>query len=263
MNSARSPWKPLICNFPSGYDNFLQMQSFEELERATAEIGVVNPGWSAHSSVENQISVTALNIYGVVAAVVAFFPAIFPSGLPAKYFMHARMAVLSRAWGSDGKAVLCPVADLFNHLNPTHVGISIRKGAAQTGDSNFSVVEVVLERAAAKGDEVFNGMITITFGHSCPETSTAAYSRDTCIPNFVLNFGTSLRIAIVGLRALIACRLRADGGAKQLLPRQKRSSVTEHLCRTLKLPGFADVDFNLNMRLTHKHGGCENAQRVF
>jgi hypothetical protein len=93
MNSVRSPWKPLICN----YDNFLQMQSFEELKRATAEIGVVNPGWSAHSSVGNQISVTALNIYGVVAAVVAFFPAIFPSGLPAKYFMHARMAVLSRA----------------------------------------------------------------------------------------------------------------------------------------------------------------------
>ena len=37
MNSARSPWKPLICNFPSAYDNFLQMQSPEELERATAE----------------------------------------------------------------------------------------------------------------------------------------------------------------------------------------------------------------------------------
>ena len=160
MNSARSPWKPLICNFPSAYDNFLQMQSPEELERATAEIGAVNPGWNATQSVEYDINKNALTIYGVVAAVVALFPSIFPTGLPAKYFMHARMAVISRAWGSDGKSVLCPIADLFNHQEPTHVGISIRRGAAHTGDSNLSVVEVVLERAAAKGEEVFNGKRT-------------------------------------------------------------------------------------------------------
>jgi hypothetical protein len=158
LNSASSPWKPLICNFPSAYDNFLQMQSLEELERASAEIGAVNPGYNVTQSVENEIAQTALNIYGIVAAVVALFPSIFPSGLPAKYFMHARMAVISRAWGSDGKSVLCPIADLFNHQEPTHVGISIRKGAAHTGDSNqVSVVEVVMERAAAKGEEVFNG----------------------------------------------------------------------------------------------------------
>ena len=150
LNSASSPWKPLICNFPSAYDNFLQMQSLEELERASAEIGAVNPGYNVTQSVENEIAQTALNIYGIVAAVVALFPSIFPSGLPAKYFMHARMAVISRAWGSDGKSVLCPIADLFNHQEPTHVGISIRKGAAHTGDSNLSVVEVVLERAAPR-----------------------------------------------------------------------------------------------------------------
>jgi len=55
MNSARSPWKPLICNFPRAYDNFLQMQSPEELERATAEVGAVNPGWNATKMVENDI----------------------------------------------------------------------------------------------------------------------------------------------------------------------------------------------------------------
>jgi hypothetical protein len=83
LNSARSPWKPLICNFPSAYDNFLQMQSLEELERATAEVGAVNPGWNVTQSVENEIGQTALNIYGIVAAVVALFPSIFPTGLPA------------------------------------------------------------------------------------------------------------------------------------------------------------------------------------
>ena len=56
MNSARSPWKPLICNFPSAYDNFLQMQSPEELERVTAEVGAVNPGWNATQSVEYEIN---------------------------------------------------------------------------------------------------------------------------------------------------------------------------------------------------------------
>jgi hypothetical protein len=157
LNSASSPWKPLICNFPNAYHNFLQMQSLEELERATAEIGVVNPGINITQSVEYDIGQTALDIYGIVAAVVAIFPSIFPTGLPAKYFMHAHMAVLSRAWSSDGKSVLCPIADLFNHQEPTHVSISIRKGAVHTGDSNLSVAEVVLERTAAKGEEVFNG----------------------------------------------------------------------------------------------------------
>lgn len=167
MNSEKSPWKPLICNFPSGYDNFLQMQSFEELERATAEISVVNPGWNATNSVAGEIKRTALNIHGIVAAVVALFPAIFPTGLPAKYFMHARMAVISRAWGSDGHSVLCPIADLFNHQEPTHVVISIRKDAAAAKDANLSVVEVILERAAAKGEEVFNGAM--------PRTARAAF----------------------------------------------------------------------------------------
>jgi hypothetical protein len=51
LNSASSPWKPLICNFPSAYDNFLQMQSLEELERATAEVGAVDPGWNVTQSV--------------------------------------------------------------------------------------------------------------------------------------------------------------------------------------------------------------------
>jgi hypothetical protein len=161
MNSAKSPWKPLICNFPSSYDNFLQMQSLEELERATAEISVVNPGYNATTGVGNEIRRTALNIHGIVAAVVALFPAIFPTGLPAKYFMHSRMAVISRAWGSDGQSVLCPIADLFNHQEPTHVVISIRKDSARASDSNLSVVEVILERMAAKGEEVFNGTLEL------------------------------------------------------------------------------------------------------
>ncbi len=60
LNFARSPWKPLICNFPSAHDNFLQMQSLEELERATAEVGAVNPGWNVTQSVEQEIRKTAL-----------------------------------------------------------------------------------------------------------------------------------------------------------------------------------------------------------
>jgi hypothetical protein len=197
MNSAKSPWKPLICNFPDGYGNFLQMQSFEELERATAEIRVVNPAYNATIGVGNEIKQTALNIHGIVAAVVALFPAVFPSGLPAKYFMHARMAVVSRAWGSDGNSVLCPIADLFNHQEPTHVAISIRKDSALAGDSNLSVVEVVLERTAAKGEEVFNGTFVLqALCWTIPPICTAAYSRNTCIPRFVLNFGKSLPMVI-------------------------------------------------------------------
>ena len=157
MNPAESPWKPLICNFPPSYDNFLQMQSFEELQRATAEINIANPHWNATKAIEQEVSEAALNIHGVVAAVVALFPDIFPSGLPAKVFMHARMAVISRAWGMDGLSVLCPIADLFNHQEPTHVVISIQKANRIKREGHLDTVEVILNRAATKGEEVFNG----------------------------------------------------------------------------------------------------------
>ena len=127
MNSASSPWKPLICNFPSNYDNFLQMQDLDVLEQCSAEVSVVNPGFNATNKVHYEIMQSSVQLQGIVAAVIALFPKIFPTGLPAKYFMHARMAVLSRAWGSDGNSVLCPIADLFNHQEPTHTVISIRK----------------------------------------------------------------------------------------------------------------------------------------
>ncbi len=134
----------------------------EELDRCTAEVSVVNP-FNCTIKVANEIRLSSIQIYGVVAAVVALFPKVFPTGLPAKYFMHARMAVLSRAWGSDGQSVLCPIADLFNHQEPTHVGISIRRAVrADRKEKDLDVVEVVLERAAAKGEEVFNGMCTLT-----------------------------------------------------------------------------------------------------
>jgi hypothetical protein len=52
MHPAESPWKPLICNFSPTYDKFLQMQSSEELERATAEIIIANPQWNASKVIE-------------------------------------------------------------------------------------------------------------------------------------------------------------------------------------------------------------------
>ena len=158
LNSAKSPWKPLICNFQSSYDNFMQMQSLEELERCSAEVGKVNPGFNATRKVEIEMHQCSYQIHGIVAAVVALFPKIFPTGLPSKYFMHARMAVISRAWGSDGQSVLCPIADLFNHQEPTHAVISIRKKKGDQSKVDLDVVEVILDRAVEKGEEVFNGV---------------------------------------------------------------------------------------------------------
>jgi hypothetical protein len=107
--------------------------------------------------IEKEVSEAAVNIRGVVAAVVALHPDIFPSGLPAKVFMHAHMAVISRAWGMDGQYVLCPIADLFNHQEPTHVVISIQKSNKIKQEGPLDTVEVVLKRSAFKGEEVFNG----------------------------------------------------------------------------------------------------------
>ncbi len=152
MHAADSPWKPLICNFPQSYDNFLQMQSLGELERATAEINVANPHWNATEVVEREVNQIAVNIHGVVAAVNALFPDIFPLGLPAKVFMHARMAELSRSWGVYGQIIMCPVADLFNHQEPTHVIMRIIKQ-----EEPLDTLEVVLKRRASKGEEIFYG----------------------------------------------------------------------------------------------------------
>ncbi len=153
MNSARSPWKPLICNFPSAYDNFLQMQSPEELERATAEVGAVNPGWNATKMVENEISSSAASIHGIVAAVIALYPKVFPTGLPAKYFMHAHMAVLSRSWGvqryGQKKKIMAPVADLFNHQEPAPAGV-----VYYFTETKLDAAEIRLIASVARGDEI-------------------------------------------------------------------------------------------------------------
>jgi hypothetical protein len=154
---AESPWKPLICNFSPSYDNFLQVQSSEELERATAEISIANPHWNATKVIEKEVSEAAVNIHGIFAAVVALFPDIFPSDLSAKVFIHAHMAVISRAWGMDGQYVLCPIADLFNHEEPTHVVISIQKSNKIKQEGPLDTVEVVLKRSATQEGEIFNG----------------------------------------------------------------------------------------------------------
>jgi hypothetical protein len=156
MNSASSPWKPLICNFPSDFTNFLQMQSAEELNRASTEMNTIVGVTSVNVTelVMNDIFNSAIHIHGIVAAVVSLFPALFPSGLPAKYFMHAFMAQKSRAWGSDGGAVLVPIADLFNHYQPTDVLIAINKDGST---NQLSHSGISLLRDVERGDEVFNG----------------------------------------------------------------------------------------------------------
>lgn len=153
MNSAKSPWKPLICNFPSNYDNFLQMQSLEELERCSADISKVNPGFNATKVLEHEMHTSSNELQGIVAAVVSLFPGIFPSGLPAKYFMHARMATLSRGWGSDpGNPVLCPIADLVNHQAPANALMHFAKPQGE-----LDRAEVILTRMVAKDEEIVYG----------------------------------------------------------------------------------------------------------
>jgi hypothetical protein len=135
------------------------MQSFEELARATAEVNIVNPGWNATAQVEDFIQHTALHIEEAVAAVTVLFPDIFPSGLPAKYYLHAHMAVRSRSWTlKGGHDALCPISDLFNHAEPSDVIISFHQKdrAKQKGD--FTDAEITLLRPVAKGTEIFNCM---------------------------------------------------------------------------------------------------------
>ena len=227
MHAAESPWKPLICNFPPSYDNFLQMQSSEELERATAEINIANPHWNATNVIEKEVRDAAFNIRGVVAGGVALFPEIFPLGLPAKVFMHARMAVLSRAWGMDGQDVLCPIADLFYRQEPTHVVISIQKSNKIKQEGPLDTVEVVLKRTATKGGEIFYSALfflhspfvaLLTLARNC----VAAYINNGCIPKFVRNFGKFHAVFSVWLQcdvpsgaafwiSYIPCRLFAPG----------------------------------------------------
>ena len=155
--SATSPWKPLICNFPLSYDSFLQMQSFEELARATAELGVANPGWNATKQVGEFISNVALHIEEAVAAVIVIFPNIFSSGLPAKYYLHARLASLSRAWTlKGGHNCLCPISDLFNHAEPSDIIISFHQKDRVKQKGDFTDAEIALLRPVTKGTEIFN-----------------------------------------------------------------------------------------------------------
>jgi hypothetical protein len=160
MHSADSPWKPLICNFPSDYSGFLQMQSFEELERASAEVNFVNPGWNATSPVEAFVNQMALFIEEGVAAAFVLFPEIFDSGLPAKYFLHARMAKLSRSWTlNDSKGshdVFCPTCDLFNHHEPSDIIISFHQVDRAKKKGDITSVEIILLRSVQKGAEIFN-----------------------------------------------------------------------------------------------------------
>lgn len=186
MNSAKSLWKPLICNFPSSYDNFLHMQSLEELDRCSADVSKVNPGFNATRKIEIDMDSNAFQLYGIVAAVVVHFPRIFPSGLPAQYFMHARMARLSRAWTSDGHPLLCPVADLANHQAPAHAALHFTK---QTG--NLEIVEVVMQRTAAKDEEVHYGMQLrkCQLLQFVSESLIPEYTAKPCIPKFIFNYG--------------------------------------------------------------------------
>jgi hypothetical protein len=157
FNSAKSPWKPLICNFPLSYDNFLQMQSLEELARATAEVSVANPGWNATVAVEEFVTRLALNIEEALAAVVVLYPEIFVSGLPAKYYMHAQLADVSRSWVLQaGQNILCAISDLFNHAEPSDIIVSYHQQDRVKQKGDIKEAEVVLLRGVAKGAEIFN-----------------------------------------------------------------------------------------------------------
>jgi hypothetical protein len=160
MNSEKSPWKPLVCNFQRSYDNFLQMQSFNELERASAEVGGVNPGWNATEVVERFVQNVALYVEEGVAAVVVLYPEVFPQGLPAKYFFHARMAKMSRTWTlNDDNAKIdffCPACDLFNHNEPSDIVISFNHADKVKKKGDIEGVEIVIIRKIAKATEIFN-----------------------------------------------------------------------------------------------------------
>jgi len=178
MNSDKSPWKPLVCNFPRSYDNFLQMQSFDELERASAELAGVNPGWNATEVVERFVENVALYVEEGVAAVVVLYPELFPHGLPAKYYVHARMAKMSRTWTLNHNSAkidfFSPASDLFNHHEPSDIVISFHQQDRAKKKGDIAVVEVVLIRNITKASEIFY-----------------SYAINTCIPRFLNNFGYS------------------------------------------------------------------------
>jgi hypothetical protein len=159
MNSDQSPWKPLICNFPRSYDNFLQMQSFKELEHASAEVGGVNPGWNATGVVESFVQNVALYVEEGVAAAVVLYPEIFPQGLPAKYYFHARMAKMSRTWTLNHNNAkvdfFSPASDLFNHREPSDIVISFHQADRAKKKGNIAVVEIVLIQNITKASEIF------------------------------------------------------------------------------------------------------------
>jgi hypothetical protein len=138
------------------------MQSLEELNRATAEVGVVNPGWNATDVVKSFVLNVAQFVEEGVAAVLVFFPDIFTTGLPAKYYLHARMAKLSRAWAvnnaNEKYNIFIPFSDLFNHHEPSDIRIAISFDQENNVNekSDVAFIEVILTQNVENGTEVFN-----------------------------------------------------------------------------------------------------------
>jgi hypothetical protein len=135
------------------------MQNFDELERASAELAGVSPGWNATEVVERFVENVALYVEEGVAAVVVLYPELFPHGLPAKYYVHARMAKMSRTWTLNHNSAkidfFSPASDLFNHREPSDIMISFHQADRAKKKGDIAVVEVVLIRNITKASEIF------------------------------------------------------------------------------------------------------------
>ena len=145
LNAPRSPWLPLICNFPTTYHDLPWTWSDRLLHAAAPEL---------REHVDASFSVWSAFLFNEVAHVNFRFQGIVPGGLPAKYILWATFAVLSRAFEQHGGAALIPVADLLNHDHDRHVAVQMYVSSYDEAAVPHSFV-VTLLRDLKAGDEMF------------------------------------------------------------------------------------------------------------
>lgn len=172
LNAPRSPWLPLICNFPTAYPGLPFTWSDGQLD-AAAHLNGFGPEF--RELVDANINSWSGLLCNDVAYINFRFQHIVPGGLPAKFILWAAFAVRSRGFGQHGGPAMVPVADLLNHDNDVHVSVHMYMLRAEEGSDDVEAAvphtyDMAMLRDVRAGDEIFN-----SYGSHCARKWLVTY----------------------------------------------------------------------------------------